>query len=350
MNRISFRLALLLLVGSIPLGAQTLPDLFQKAKAQVKAESWAEAMKTLDLLEAESAKPGNESARQQLEAPMTFYRAVCEANLDMAEKAEADFATFLREKPGSTIDEVMYSKKAVAAFEAARKEVAFEAPSGEASSGGSLPLFQRFEQFKAPPNMGEKPDDRWADGPVKWIMTAEEKASWGRLTGGAERAEFVEKFWERRNPKPGSEDNTARTGFDRRVAFADTHFQLDERQRGSLTDAGMVFILLGPPTWTGRKPIQTGEDPSDSAGMSLESQWWMAARNSVHIDGGRATDASGAFREIWHYRREALPKGVSAYQVNVVFITKKGYGRSVLQREPATLAALDSARPGRSKS
>ena len=315
----------------------------------MKGESWTEALQTLDALEAEAARPGNEAARQQLAAPIAFYRGVCEANLGNAERAQADFATFLRENPGATIDKVMYSKKAVAAFEAARKNVAFEAASEEAASGGSLSLFQRFEKFKAPPNMGEKPDDRWADGPVKWIMTAEEKAAWRGLTGGAERAEFVEKFWERRNPKPGSEDNIARTGFDRRVAFADTYFLLDEKQRGSLTDAGMVFILLGPPTWTGRKPILTGEDPSDSDGMSLESQWWMAGRNSVHIDGARATDASGAFREIWHYRREALPKGVSAYQVNVVFITKKGYGRSVLQREPATLAALDAARPGRSE-
>ena len=338
--------AVLLLSAASP--AQTLPELFQKAKAQVKGESWTEALQTLDALEAEAARPGNEAARQQLAAPTAFYRGVCEANLGTAERAQADFATFLRENPGATIDKVMYSKKAVAAFEAARKNVAFEAASEEAASGGSLSLFQRFEKFKAPPNMGEKPDDRWADGPVKWIMTAEEKASWRGLTGGAERAEFVEKFWERRNPKPGSEDNVARTGFDRRVAFADTYFLLDEKERGSLTDAGMVFILLGPPTWTGRKPVLTGEDPSDS-GMSLESQWWMAGRNSVHIDGARATDASGAFREIWHYRREALPKGVSAYQVNVVFITKKGYGRSVLQREPATLAALDAARPGRSE-
>ena len=229
----------------------------------MKGEAWQEALTTLDQLDVESAKPGNEAARQQLEAPMAFYRGVCEANLGLAEKAEADFATFLQEKPGSTIDKAMYSKKAVAAFEAARKDAAFEAASKEAASDGSASLFQRFEQFKAPPNMGEKPDERWADGPVKWIMTAEEKAAWARLTGGAERAEFVEKFWERRNPNPGSEDNIARTGFDRRVAFADASFRLDEQQRGSLTDAGMVFILLGPPTWTGRKPILAGEDRSD---------------------------------------------------------------------------------------
>jgi GWxTD domain-containing protein len=339
MHRPAARRAALFFLLAAPLAAQSLPELFQQAKSQVRAESWSEALATLDRLEAEAAKPGNETARQQLAAPIAFYRGVCEANLGHAEKAQADFATFLQEKPGSTIDTVMYSTKAVAAFEAVNIE---------AASDGSASLFQRFEKFKSPPNMGEKPDDRWADGPVKWIMTAEEKAAWAGLTGGAERAEFVEKFWERRNSKPGSEDNTARTGFDRRVAFADAYFGLDERQRGSLTDPGMVFVLLGPPTWTGRKPIMANEERSISDGAGLEQQWWMAARNSVHLDGARATNADG-FREIWHYRPETVPNGASYHPVDVVFITKKEYGRFVLQREPATLAALDAARSGRSQ-
>ena len=330
-----------LLAASLP--AQTLPELFQKAKAQVKSESWQEALATLDQLDLESARPGNEAARRQLEAPMAFYRGVCEANLGHAEKAEADFAIFLQEKPGSTIDNATYSKKTVAAFEAARKEVGFETASKGGASDGSSPFYQEFERFKAPPNMGEKPDDRWADGPVKWIMTSEERAAWSGLTSGAERVEFVEKFWEKRNPKPGSEDNTARTGFDRRVAFADTHFQLDEHQRGSLTDPGMVFVLLGPPTRSARKPIMGNEERSISEGSGLEQQWWMGARNSIHLDGAQATSADG-FREIWHYRPEALPNGASYRKVDVVFITKTGYGQFVLQREPATLSALDAAR------
>ncbi len=111
--------------------AQTLPELFRKAKAEVKAESWTEALETLDALDAEAARPGNEAARQQLAAPTAFYRGVCDANLGNADRAEADFATFLRENPGATIDKTMYSKKAVAAFEAARKEAGFEAASGE---------------------------------------------------------------------------------------------------------------------------------------------------------------------------------------------------------------------------
>ena len=72
----------------------------------------------------------------------------------------------------------------------------------------------------------------------------------------------------------------------------------------------------------------------------------MGARNSIHLDGAQATNADG-FREIWHYRPEALPNGASYRKVNVVFITKTGYGQSILQREPATLAALDAARLGK---
>jgi GWxTD domain-containing protein len=336
MPRSAARLAALLVLLAAPLVAvaPSLSELFEQAKSQVRSQSWSEALATLDRLELEAGKPGNEAAKTQLAGPIAFYRGVCEANLGQAERAEADFATFLQEKPGATIDEAIYSKKAVAAFQAASKGTGTQR---------SASLFHKFETFPSPPNMGEKPDERWADGPVKWIMTAEEKLSWAGLTEGAERAEFVQKFWEKRNPKPGSDDNTARTGFDRRVAFADAHFRLDEQLRGSLTDPGMVFVLLGPPSWTGRKPVMANEERSISDGASLDEQWWMGARNSIHIDGQRATNSDG-FREIWHYGREVLPKAVSASQVNVVFLTKTGYGRFVLQREPPTLAALDAAR------
>ena len=339
MRRLGVRLVALLFLVGIPLLADTVTDLFQKAKAQVKTQSWREALTTLDQLDAEAARPGNEAARRQLVAPVAFYRGVCEANLDQADKATADFAAFLQEQPGASIDKVVYSKKVVAAFEAASKQ---GAPHGTQS------LAQSFEEFTRS-GAEDKADDRWADGPVKWIMTAEEAAAWHALTSDAERGEFVEKFWAARNPKPGSDDNPVRAELDRRIAFADAQFQLDDKKRGSLTDPGMVFVLLGPPTRTGRKPIVKGEDGSISEGMGQDDRWWMGARNSIHLDGARLTDPSGSFREIWHYGREALPKSVSVNELNVVFVTKNGYGRYVLQREPATLAALEAARAKRPK-
>ena len=332
MSRPGIRLvALVSLLLSVPLFAETLSELFQKAKTQVKSQSWREALTTLDELDAESARSGNATARQQLVAPIAFYRGVCEANLDQAVKAEADFATYRQAQPDSTIDKTKYSKKAVAAFEAAGRIAARS-------------LLQRFEEFKAPPTMGEQPDARWADGPVKWLLTPEETAAWAALTGDADRAQFVEQFWQRRDPDPSSPDNPVRTDFDRRVAFADAYFRVDEQLRGSLTDPGMVFVLLGPPNRTGRKPIMTDEETNISDGNSVPGQWFMANRNSVHFDGTTVTDASSGFREIWYYRRDTLPKAVSANELDVTFVTKVGRGQFVLQRAPAILNALVAAR------
>jgi GWxTD domain-containing protein len=335
--------AALLFAASI--SAQSLPELFQKAKAQVKGESWTEALHTLDALEAEAALPGNEAARQQLAAPTTFYRAVCEANLGLAEKAQADFKTFLELEPNASMDPSMYSKKAVAAFQAAKKSAA-PPPDAETRS----PMFVKFQEFRLPANAGEKVNENWADGPVKWIMTGEEKRTWASLSTGAEWQEFVEKFWEARNPRPGNPDNAFKTGFDRRVAFADVNFAQAEGTRGSLTDRGMTFVLLGPPTYVGRRPIRPGDDPSDPSGASRGGSYNLGEQGLVVIAGVGArapnSDASSNWREIWHYRRELLPKGVGYQQVDVEFITKKGYGINVIQRDPATLATLEAAARG----
>ena len=339
--------------------AQTLPELFQKAKAQVKGESWTDALKTLDVLEAEASRPGNEVARQQLAAPVDFYRGVCEANLGHGDQARAFFTTFLQLQPNATLDPSMYSKKAVAAFDAARASVA---PPPDADDGRPS-MFGRYQEFKLPANSGEPVNDRWADGPIRWIMTPEEKRSWALLNAGGERQEFVDRFWEARNPQPGNPDNPYRTGFERRVAFADANFVQAEGDRGSLTDRGKVFVLLGPPTYVGRKPLRAGEDPSEAAGMSLSGS--EAASNAMKIakgdgkgtpgrkmaaadkfsgPGERAADSGSNWRETWHYRKELLPKGVRYQQVDVEFVTKSGYGVNVLQPATQTVATLEAAR------
>src|SRR5262249_1334845 len=114
---------LILLLPLLPSAAfsQTLPELFQKAKAQVKGEDWAGALKTLDALDAEAAKPGNEAAKVQLTAPTAFYRGVCEANMGNTDAAKQQFEAFLKVQPNANLDPSMYSKKAIASFEEARR-------------------------------------------------------------------------------------------------------------------------------------------------------------------------------------------------------------------------------------
>jgi GWxTD domain-containing protein len=199
-------------------------------------------------------------------------------------------------------------------------------------------------------------------------MTGDEKKAWSQLTSDGERAEFVDKFWAARNPNGDGGENTFRTGFERRVAFADAKFVQDEKKRGSLTDRGMVFVLLGPPTYGGRKPIRTGDDASEEEGMSSVSSQagaiavaqaaGQAQATGSHLSSGQvasindrysgpgtqAATSDNNYQEVWHYRKELLPKGVSYLQVDIVFITKKGYGVNVLTRESTTLTTLDAAK------
>jgi GWxTD domain-containing protein len=348
--------SILLATASAP--AASLPELFQKAKSQIKGESWAQALATLSTLEAEAGRPGNEAARQQLAAPLAFYRGVCEANLGNVEDARRHFSAFLTLEPNATMDPSMYSKKAIAAFQVARKDAA-PAPSPE--TDGRSSVFQAFQEFKLPRNPGETVNAVWADGPVRWIMTAEEKQLWSELPLGADLQEFVDTFWKRRNPHPGNPDDVFRTSFERRVAFADATFAAAEGTRGSLTDRGMVFVLLGPPSYVGLKPIRNGEDTNDDAGLSTVGSharaYYQRGLDSVGEPAGstgagataffspatRTSETSPAWREVWHYRSE-LPSRAGGQQVDIEFITRRGYGVNVLQRDQATLAVLDAAK------
>jgi GWxTD domain-containing protein len=357
MRRFTLFFAVSLAAGALL--AQSVPELFQKGKAQVKAGSWQEALSTFANLDTEVAKPANEGFRKQLEGPLAFYRGVCEANLGQTDEARVNFETFLRGTPNASIDPAIYSKKAVAAFEEARTALT---PPESARSGGPS-LFNAYQEFKPPANISEPPSASWADGPVVWIMTADEKRAWSQLASDGERAEFVEKFWEARNPNAGNGDNTFRTGFERRAAFSDAKFVQDEKKRGSLTDRGMVFVLLGPPTYGGRRRIQPGEDTAESAGMSSVGSFDATVAQHQAAAGGKTSSGTKAtiadqfsgpskqaaqsdndYQEVWHYRKELLPKGISYLQVDVVFITKKGYGVNVLQRESQTLTTLDAAK------
>ena len=342
--------------------AQSLPELFGKLKAEVKAESWADALKTLDALEAEAARPGNESARTQLAGPIAFYRGVCNADLGKKDEAVASFGEFLKLQPGAAIDSAVYSKKAVAAFEKARKQAAERAPS----------LAEAYKEFQPPADAKDHyPSDQyWAEGPVRWIMTDSEKSAWSSLADPNARVTFVEQFWEARASLPGTDGRTYRDEFERRVAFADENLAFDPEQRGSVTDRGMVFVLMGPPTYAGRKPLRTGDDASDAGGLSTvtahdventERQTHAAAQsrdgraatsaqlaraNAQHGGPGKLAAASGEDKmEVWHYRRELLPKKIPYQQVDFEFVTKKGYGVNVLQRSAETVNTLGAAAP-----
>lgn len=93
----------------------------------------------------------------------------------------------------------------------------------------------------------------WGKGPAQWLMTHDEERAWSRLQTDQEANGFIDLFWARRDPTPGTERNEFLEEFDRRVASADRQFRTD-RKRGAMADMGRVYIVLGPPLQAMRSP------------------------------------------------------------------------------------------------
>lgn len=346
---------------AVPSSAATLPSLFYKAKEQFRLANYEGALATLDTLQAESDKSGNEAYRAELAPALAFYRGASYAALGRADEARASLETYLVYQPNASLDPSLYPKRVIAALDDARKALREQktelaaAPQAPAETGSFATAYRAFKAD--PTQQTEGADETWADGPARYLLTAEQRADYGRLSDAASRSTFVVEFWKAHDPHPETPENEFRIEFDRRIAFADARLGQNET-RGSLTDRGMLFVLLGPPTWVGRKPLAVGEDTADPNGMSrygvFETNQALKGASSgaataailASMSGPANTlpEAETSWREVWHYRRELLPHAVSYQQVDFEFISKRGYGTSVLQRDERSLTTLEAAK------
>lgn len=145
----------------------------------------------------------------------------------------------------------------------------------------------------------------WRNGPVQWIMTADEQKAWKQLKTDEEASNFIDLFWAKRDPSPGSPENGYKDEFEARVRFADQNYN-ERGRKGSMSDRGRAFIVLGPPTRGGAAAASAG---------SLSNADVAAGQENT----GGAGRALGA-REIWEWDRpEALAK-FEMPRVEIVFV------------------------------
>ena len=76
-------------------------------------------------------------------------------------------------------------------------------------------------------------------------MTGEEQKIFNHLPDAAARREFIDDFWDKRDPDPGTEANEFKDEFFVRIAYANKHFK--EGRPGWKTDRGRIYIYMGPP-------------------------------------------------------------------------------------------------------
>lgn len=128
--------------------------------------------------------------------------------------------------------------------------VAFPAFAGK-DKGQKLTRQERRRQ-KAIRKEMESPYKKWINGPIGYVITPAERAAFKKLTTDEERDQFIEEFWRRRNPTPGSPENSFKEEFYRRIAYANEHYS--SGIPGWRTDRGHIYIMYGPPDETTSHP------------------------------------------------------------------------------------------------
>ncbi len=111
---------------------------------------------------------------------------------------------------------------------------------------------------------------------TQYIITSEEKDIFLSLSS-AERQNFIQEFWKKRDPDPDTEENEFKEQYFTRIEEANKFFG-DRGKEGWLQDRGRIYIQLGPPDQ--REAYPTGQT---FYGLPMEI-WYYGFYPIVFID------------------------------------------------------------------
>ena len=111
---------------------------------------------------------------------------------------------------------------------------------------------------------------KWLDEDVRYIISDEEQKAFKMLSNDEERDNFIEAFWQRRDPTPDTPENEFKDEHYRRIAYANEHFPAGIP--GWKTDRGRMYIMYGPPDEIDAHPSGgTYDRPMDEGGGSTST-------------------------------------------------------------------------------
>lgn len=286
-----------------------------RAKEQIHAGDHAAALQSLRGATPTAAAMIDLHQRTAALSAIHFYSALAELSLGEKEQATSDLRSFLFYSPAATLDASRFPTEFVSLFEQTRRRL-HENRENPASFDDAYPGF--------PPAVSSSvwPLAQWgASSEFMVLATAEEKEQWSRLADDAARRNFIDAFWLARDSDSSTKVNEARVEFLSRIAFADVAFAEGPDGRGSLSDRGRAFVLLGAPQRVSVRP------------MNRREAWYQPRRT---IDAGNAI-------EQWTYFRDQLPKKLPNNEVVFRFISEGGSPRRKMEREFLAEKALQDA-------
>jgi GWxTD domain-containing protein len=123
-------------------------------------------------------------------------------------------------------------------------------------------------------SVAASPYQRWLTEDVAYIVTDREREAFKALPTDEEREKFIEQFWLRRDPTPGTVANEMKEEHYRRIGYANQKYGTNDSLPGWKTDRGRVYITYGPAD-------EIESHPSGSAAMPYPSEQWLYR----HIEG-----------------------------------------------------------------
>ncbi len=122
----------------------------------------------------------------------------------------------------------------------------FRRPRGQTTDPLKRPISekQKKENAKALKQELSKTYKKWLDEDVVYIISDEERKAFKQLSNDEERDQFIEAFWQRRDPTPDTEENEFKEEHYRRIEYANEHFPAGIP--GWKTDRGRIYIMYGP--------------------------------------------------------------------------------------------------------
>jgi GWxTD domain-containing protein len=157
------------------------------------------------------------------------------------------------------------------------------------------------------------PYKKWLEEEVPYIITDEERSAFLQLQTNEEREQFIEAFWQRRDPTPDTVENEFKEEHYRRIAYANERFS--SGIPGWRTDRGRIYIMWGPPD----------EIESHSSGSTY---------NRPMSEGGGQTTVYGFDDWTYHYM-----EGIGQ-NITIEFVDPTGTGEYHISLDPGEKDAM----------
>ena len=273
-------------------------------RAAISAQQYQHAIEVMQNAIPDATAIRDPKQKADALAAIHFYSALAFEEWGFDDKAREELREFFRFHRGnSTLERSKYPKRFLELFDEVK--TVSVTPAGEADLlfDRYYPGFNEFVQ-RTPREMKLS---EWNKSPAFVLLADDaERREWRRLGDDEARRAFIDRFWARRG---------SRAEIENRVAFADENFG-SETTRGSLTDRGRVFILLGKPARVYAAPL----------GMFAQTR--------------RTENRTTGTLERWVYFH---PAGEKKPEVEFRFVDQPGYGSYVLQRDFDTIRAMTEA-------